>query len=638
MLPFALFVIAVGPTPPACSPAPVRYAFTYDSAATDASGAPRPTMHVRLTLRTGSGRTTKLALPDSYGGNDSLFTGIDSIVPLSPGVRSPRTPIQRRARCRHRVHNRNHRIQSDPAMERQGHACHVPRARTATWMVSIVRAGIHHRARHLVGRARRHTRLERLSAQLVASQQLWKHAALQRIHRPTREIVGALYSAGDFRLNRIVIDGAPVVVAVRGSGYPYSDSVFAESLRRIIAAERGFWGEKPDPYYLVTLTPSANSGEAGGTGATDAFAIVADTAIGLVTGYTGLIAHEMMHKWIGGGALRPPSSAAENEFAWLTEGFTDYYRTRARHAGGILTDSAFALEVNAMLRDYEMSPLRNAPYSDIARDFWKSANAKQAPYTRGSLLAYRLNYLIRQATGGKRSLDDAMRIMLANAKLHPASISDESLVNAVASVAPSLRDQVRAEITREVRGGETIPVDSTLLGRCYTMTTRPFKRFEPGFDLTASIRAKTITGVDSTSAAYAAGVRDGMQLRRTDVHRDPARKSTLVLADSAGTERTVSYFPASASEFPTPVFGVSRAARPSLDDQPIVAGSMPRLANIRATVSAILLFGVLAPAVIPTAQVPTPEATPRVAASSRPWLTRCRITRVSGSMHDASSM
>ena len=54
----------------------------------------------------------------------------------------------------------------------------------------------------------------------------------------------------------------------------------------------------------------------------------------------------------------------------------------------------------------------------------------------------------------------------------------------------------------------------------------------------------------------------------------------------------------------------------------MVAGSMPRVANTRATVSPILLFGVLAPAVRPTRTAPLPSQPAVFAAESRQRVAR----------------
>lgn len=123
-----------------------------------------------------------------------------------------------------------------------------------------------------------------------------------------------------------------------------------------------------------------------------------------------------------------------------------------------------------------------------------------------------------------------------------------------------------ADIERFALGGAPIPVDSLGLGPEWTLEARAIPRFEPGFDVVASLNADTVLGVREGGAAHAAGLRDGMPIVRhhnAQRWRDDWRPDLplRVVVRQDGRERTISFDPVR-GELPVPYF-VRSDARPS---------------------------------------------------------------------------
>ena len=141
-----------------------------------------------------------------------------------------------------------------------------------------------------------------------------------------------------------------------------------------------------------------------------------------------LLPHEFVHAWVGkyrvpAGNYQPDFSDMTNELMWVYEGLTQYYgHVLAARCGLIspdLTLQAFAL----IFATYDNRPGRNwRPLGDTDNDPiftareaqpWQSWQRSEDYYSEGLLMWLEADVLIRQGSGGERSLDDLMRRFFA---------------------------------------------------------------------------------------------------------------------------------------------------------------------------------------------------------------------------------
>ncbi|MES2460428.1 MAG: hypothetical protein V4671_07580 [Armatimonadota bacterium] len=274
----------------------------------------------------------------------------------------------------------------------------------------------------------------------------------------------AIYVGGDYRLHTFSVRGRPVHVALRGK-WRFTDAQFCALAERIIEAERAFWKDDTFPYFLITLTPTEESGkDYQGTGLTNSFAAYADQQVELMTvpGLKHLLAHELFHTW------NPLKLSREGQFMepqerhfWFGEGFTEYYSHQLLLRSGMVTRQEYFAQLNDRIRSYYLSPVRSTPNRQIEKEFFTSDAIGRLPYQRGELLAIRWNALIRSATGGRSSLDDVFHDLRRNASRY-ARLRPEQAVAAL--VRQYAKRDVSADIARYIIGGEIIPVSADAFG------------------------------------------------------------------------------------------------------------------------------------------------------------------------------
>ncbi|HXE75848.1 MAG TPA: hypothetical protein VNN18_09480 [Candidatus Xenobia bacterium] len=507
---------------------------------------------VELSFRGDASGVTTLVLPNQWAGQKNLHQAIQNLRVVTRGAELAATAEAHLKRVRHRP-NQKLRIRYELAQDFAGAPQNETRYRV------ILRRDYFHWIGHgaWVHADWPEDEPVRFSLRWKKLPQGWTLATSfgaarrrQDFHASLSAFRHAVFAGGDFRLQLVPVRGQAVYAAVRGI-WSFPDSDFAALVQRIVEVEREFWQDFRSPYYLVTLLPleaPPGSYSFGGTGLTDSFALFC-TPNATLDDLKTLLAHEYFHNWNAQklGTLQPP----EPQLYWFSEGFTDYYAYLLLLRGGLLSLDDYLQKHNELLRDYYFLPVRADPNQRIVQDYWNDAEVQKLPYRRGLVLAANWNAEICRASGGRHSLDDAMRDLLQAAKpeLTAADIAERVRRYGGRDVAP--------DIERYIERGELMAPVEGALGPHVEIALVEFPRFELGLDFHRLRAEKIIAGVQPGSAAYDAGLRDGqVVLRRSPIYLgDPAKPVEITIQDGA-EERLHRYFPASREPVGVPQFAL----------------------------------------------------------------------------------
>jgi len=358
-------------------------------------------------------------------------------------------------------------------------------------------------------------------------------------HRPLilAQAHASVIVGGDFRIVRASEDRS-IRVAVRGA-WSFADQAIAREIVHILAGQRLYFGDRPTPFLVTVLplrAPNPGSLSVGGTGLDDAFAFFA-TPNAEAHRITRTLAHETTHTWIPHRIGGMPREGEAVDY-WLSEGFTDFLAFRLLVRDGVWTPAQWADDFNRMLRDYAQSPARNYSNAQIVTDFWSNYAVQQLPYQRGRFLATLWDFRLR-ALG--RDIDDVLLEM----RDRSASRDPLRATQMFPLVIARLGFDARNDIATYVEGGADVVLPENALAPCGRLVTSQIREFHRGFDIDAtSANGNTITGVNSASPAYAAGLRDGMRIVRRDGGEIGNAEIELVYVVRDGeSERTIRYMP-----------------------------------------------------------------------------------------------
>ncbi len=366
------------------------------------------------------------------------------------------------------------------------------------------------------------------------------------------QFLASAYLAGDYRLRTLRAAGQPITLALRGK-WKSSDDALASVSARIVEAEREFWDDRDFPSFLVAVVPTEPAGDGGsdaGVELTHTVLLFGDKSRALDFSFQYVLAHELFHTW-NADAIRTEG------LYWFSEGFTDYYARLLLLRAGLISTDEYARDVNRVLREYAQSPARSRPGDEAARGFYAGSDLSRLPYQQGMLLAARWNVQIRAATGGKSSLDDAMRDLRRTARANDAPVTAPDIAGAVSRYA-SQADPL-GDVRRVVTGGGTLSPEPGALGPGWALRTVGVAPFEAGFDARATLDARVVSGVKPKSRAFGAGLRDGQEVLGCTAWTpgDANGRIALTVRDAEGS-RDIEWTPAG-DPIPTPQFVRAKA-------------------------------------------------------------------------------
>jgi predicted metalloprotease with PDZ domain len=245
------------------------------------------------------------------------------------------------------------------------------------------------------------------------------------------------------------------IVADRPDQLPCDPAVI-DAHRRLITEADALFGHRPFSRYDFLMSLSEQTGSLGLEHRASSECGVRSTYFSnwdVSTTEHDLLPHEYIHAWVGKyrvpqGNFHANFSSMTDEMMWVYEGLTQFYGHVLAARSGLIspahTREAFALIFTTYhsrpgrqwrpLVDCDMDPI----FSGREPQPWTSWQRSEDYYSEGLLIWLEIDALIRQGSGGKRSLDDFCRAFFAP----PADAGDDPPASAYS------RADVVAALTR----------------------------------------------------------------------------------------------------------------------------------------------------------------------------------------------
>lgn len=334
-----------------------------------------------------------------------------------------------------------------------------------------------------------------------------------------------------FQIDRIQ---PPIFVAIHGDDYKQRDVETA--LQRICAYELKLMDGAPySRYTFIFHIGKASGGTGGGMEHADSTAINVPNGVSL----PNVSAHEFFHLWnvkrIRPASLEPLDRTREmyTRSLWFTEGVTNTVSSYALVRTGIWSKQDFLQDLSQQITELESRPAeqwQSAEQSSLDAWLEKYALYNQPQrsvsyYTKGQVLGFLLDIVLRDHTDNQRSLDDLLRAMntdfaregkfyhdsldirLESEKLAGASLAD-FFDNYVASANPLPYEKLLSRAGLELRAHESVRATLGFLAQR-----------EPG-------EPWTVAALDADSSAVKSGLQIGDEILRWsngEVPRRPER-------------------------------------------------------------------------------------------------------------------
>jgi predicted metalloprotease with PDZ domain len=232
--------------------------------------------------------------------------------------------------------------------------------------------------------------------------------------------------AGNPAVYEFSVDGVPNTLVNFGEAGVWDGARSAGDVERIVRAEKAFWGSLPYERYL--FFNFLTDGDDGIEHNASTVLLASRDATGTDSTYADwleLVSHEFFHAW-NGKRLRPVElgpfdyeTEVYTRSLWIVEGLSDYYSWLLPRRAGLVSRERTLHDISETIESLQNTPGRLVQPLELASyDAWikqyrpdeNSPNVSISYYTKGSIVGLLLDTRIRRLTGGRRSLDDVMRL------------------------------------------------------------------------------------------------------------------------------------------------------------------------------------------------------------------------------------
>ena len=339
------------------------------------------------------------------------------------------------------------------------------------------------------------------------------------------EALDAPVLIGDLQLRTFEIDEVPHAIALDGLAGIEPPATLVDDLSRIVrTAHAVFGGELPYSHYTF-LSLFAGEGYGGLEHRESSTLLMSRTAWLGDSGYReflALAAHELFHAW-NVKRMRPVEFwqydyERENytRLLWLIEGWTSYYDDLIVARAGLMKPTeylaAMAKNIQAMLA----APGRlQSSLEESSFDAWirlyrpneNTRNSSQNYYGNGAIAAMCLDFAVRRASDGARSLDDVARALYRSTFDEQRGYAMTDVERAVVETA----GEAQADLLRELVTGAFEPdLEAVLATAGVNMQRRDAER--PWLGVVFRAGSTVLASVHELGPAFAAGLAPGDEL------------------------------------------------------------------------------------------------------------------------------
>ena len=238
-------------------------------------------------------------------------------------------------------------------------------------------------------------------------------------------LVDAPIFAGRFRSWRFAVDGVPHRVAYwpLPEATPFDTAAFVRAVEGVVRQAAALFGRPPYREYTFVF----QDGAYGGLEHLNSVTLGAPSSA-LARGQAALIgeaAHEFFHTW-NLMRIRPAERTGidyrqrgQSRGLWFSEGLSMFYADLLPRRAGVPTnDSTRVAHLERLLERYLFSPgnthisPERASLAEYGAPPGTLGDYDPSVHAQGEVLGTMLDLIVRDATAGRRSMDDVMRAML----------------------------------------------------------------------------------------------------------------------------------------------------------------------------------------------------------------------------------
>jgi predicted metalloprotease with PDZ domain len=281
----------------------------------------------------------------------------------------------------------------------------------------------------------------------------WRADGSELIAPDIRSLTNNSIVLGSFPSTNVKVGAFDVTVATPGMAA--TPPLLSKALAQIGVVATNLFNDTPPGKYVMTFfAEPSEDGESYESSAAITSPAPFDNVGMIVTGNT--LVHELLHHWFG-AALAP---VEHDSIAWFTEGFTEYYANVAVARSGAVSQDVMLKKIANMTGGYlyflNSSNFSGVPVGEAGK---RKGAYRFGVYNGGWAVALSLDTMLREETGGRKSLDDVMRLLYDT---HGRTVKPIALADIAAAASRIAGRDLTAFFDTYVTKRNELPIGETL--------------------------------------------------------------------------------------------------------------------------------------------------------------------------------
>lgn len=302
------------------------------------------------------------------------------------------------------------------------------------------------------------------------------------------------------------INGRKLTVVV-ASDFDIPTTEIADAAYKIVKTQRAWYNDFDFPFFYVVVNPKPEN--LAGVCIQNMFKCFIDKK-STTNGLYNLFSHEMFHVWLGQRiSIDDGDKFSINQFQWFHEGVNEYFARVVLREMKLVNESQWVDQFNIDVINIANDRYRNytlQQFSALGDSGMFGQEASKLSYYRGALLALRWHDQLLKKKNGK-SLKDFISYLFELYKRSPGrAIPESELFTAGEKFGISVKEDYERYIVR----GESIDIPASIESGRWQLQPTTINLFDIGFNLDESYKTKVVTGLKEGSAAWKAGLKNGM--------------------------------------------------------------------------------------------------------------------------------
>jgi len=226
---------------------------------------------------------------------------------------------------------------------------------------------------------------------------------------------------------------------------------------------------------------------------------------------------------------------------WFDEGLAVYYQQRLPWRDHMVSTDDYLRDINKTAARYYTNELSHLSDDDVMRDYWSDVRIIVIPYDRGAMYFAILDDKIREASHGKRSVDDLIRVIVDRNR--------KGVTTEEAYWVTMLEHELGEDgvaVHKAMMTGETLVPDSDAYGACFHRVATKIRRYQLGYNQKRAAVGGVVEGLIAGSEADKAGIREGdaivLRTHTDGAQREPDMKITVKITRD-GNSFPITYLP-----------------------------------------------------------------------------------------------